>query len=151
MARALFTLGWAYEKELNDNEKAYQAYKSLVELFPKTKYALKVRKKVSYYEQSKKKKKEGPKVASATADSKSKAAPPATDRESRVPTVVPEEEALEEEVRPGRPKKFIEDEFDELEQLKRQYNRPKRPAQPGRGGKNKTKKDSSTVKKKPER
>lgn len=50
-SKSLYAIGWIYENELAEMQSAYEIYKQLVEKFPASPYAQKVRRKVTAYDQ----------------------------------------------------------------------------------------------------
>ncbi len=54
--KLLYAMGWAWENQLYDYDRAYELYKKLTEKFPKSKYAKAVRKKVAAVDKERKRK-----------------------------------------------------------------------------------------------
>ena len=56
--RSILTLGWIYENKLNDLDKAYLSYQSLLEKYPDSPYAEQIKKKVAEVDKAKSAKKD---------------------------------------------------------------------------------------------
>jgi len=52
--KSLFAMGWIYENDLKNPDRAFEAYQSLVEKYPNSTYAKRVQKKVAAVEKAKK-------------------------------------------------------------------------------------------------
>jgi len=75
--QSLYAMGWIYEHELADNKQAFAAYKKLIETFPDSPMARRVRPKVTAVEQPAKPNPTTP--ASAPAETEKRAAPEVDD------------------------------------------------------------------------
>ncbi len=73
--KLLYAMGWAWENQLHDYDRAYESYKKLIEKYPRSKYAKAVRKKVAAVDKERKRKeqeealKKQEELAAAAADS----------------------------------------------------------------------------------
>ncbi|MGH7599599.1 MAG: tetratricopeptide repeat protein [bacterium] len=141
-AQSLYAIGWIYEHKLSDNKQALAAYKKLIEAYPDSPVARRVRAKVTAVEQ---KKSEPPKAEPSQPDStapvavapQEQPAPALSDSLKTAPPLIEDEDIIstrkKDVERPPKPDSSEVDSSEvneELEKRKNEENKDKEPPEP---------------------